>query len=286
MPKRPTRKKITVPPPSPFNGRLELERLMKGLSGHGAQQGNPVHAAQELAYDAMQETNSTRRLQLIRQSLELDPNNVDSQLLLIDAAELEGEERIKSLRCAVVCGEKGLGPAAIKEMVPRFWGIIETRPYMRARGELAAALLKAGRYGEAAKEYAEMLELNENDNQGARYELLPLLLMDNRLDEARRLEARYPDEVKYNAVFAWCEVLVKFVEAGASGAAMALAGARTVNPHMEGYIIGKNKIPKDMANYYQPGSKEEAACYADQVLLAWKAHPAAVEWLVGRAGRA
>ena len=44
----------------------------------------------------------------------------------------------------VEAGEQALGPEGFEEYAGRFWGFLETRPYMRARAGLAAALLKLG----------------------------------------------------------------------------------------------------------------------------------------------
>jgi len=54
---------------------------------------------------------------------------------------------------------------AFKKFAGHFWGLPETRPYMRARAALAEALQRAGRIEAAVAEMAGVLELNPNDNQ-------------------------------------------------------------------------------------------------------------------------
>ena len=87
----------------------------------------------------MEASTSERRLLLVRQALELDPENVDALRILEETSDLRGDERIEALRGTVAAGAKRLGKKAFNELVPHFWGFDETRPYMRARQALAAA---------------------------------------------------------------------------------------------------------------------------------------------------
>ncbi len=267
------------PPFDPVAMRAMMERV---LSGHNPNVRFDEERAQDLAYDAMEASTLERRQHLVRQALKLDPENVDALLMELEVADVNDAERIETLRGIVACGAKRLGKKAFKEFVPHFWGFIETRPYMRARESLAAALREAGRLDEAAVEYAEMLVLNEGDNQGARYELLPLLLAQGRTDEARAFLERHEDECEWSVVFSWGRVLERLLSTDAAGALEALAVARKQNAHMEAYLKGRRRPPKNPPAGYSPGSKEEAQCYADVLLLAWRAHPEALAWLSSR----
>ena len=279
MPK-PPKDSGSEPPFNPAALRAMMERTLGGL---GQNKRSDEARAQELVYDAMEASTWERRLRLVRQALELDPENVDALLMLEGASDFKGEERIEALRGIVAAGAKRLGKKAFKELVPHFWGFHETRPYMRARQALASALHEAGRLDEAAQEWTEMLALNENDNQGVRYELLPTLLARGRLDESRALMERFKDEGEWSVVFAWSRVLERHLSGDDAAATKALAVARKQNPHMEAYLKGRRKLPKNLPGSYSPGSKEEALCYAAVLMAAWKAHPVAVAWLAGQA---
>ena len=89
-----------------------------------------------------------------------------------------------------------------------------------------------------------MLALNENDNQGVRYELLPALLAQGRLDEARVLMERFKGEGAWSVVFAWGRVLERLLSGDEASATKALAVARKQNAHMEAYLKGHRKLPK------------------------------------------
>lgn len=273
---RPPKKSGSELPFNPAALRAMIERTLGDLD---PSKRNDKERAQDLVYDAMEASTWGRRLRLVRHALELDLENVDALLMVAEASELKGGERIEVLRGIVATGAKRLGEKAFKELMPHFWGFIETRPYMRARERLASALREAGRLEEAAAEYAEMLTLNENDNQGVRYELLSVLLAQGRLTDARALIERHKDDCEWNIVFAWGRVLERLISKDEVGAAKALAVARKQNAHMEAYLKGNRRVPKNLPGSYSPGSKEEALCYVEMLLPAWKAHPEPLAWL-------
>ena len=267
------------PPPNPAALRAMMERTLGGL---GPNKRSNEQRAQELVYDAWEAPTAERGLRLVQQALELDAENVDALFMMADAAGLKGDERMEVLRGIVAAGAKRLGKKAFQELVPHFWGFHETRPYMRARERLAEELRTAGRLEEAIKEYDEMLALNENDNQGVRYHLLPSLLALGRLEAAQALMNRYKDDCEWSVVFAWGRVLER-VLSGDAAAGKALAVARKQNAHMEAYLKGHRKLPKNLPGSYSPGSKEEALCFAEPLLMAWTRHPDAQAWLSSQA---
>jgi tetratricopeptide (TPR) repeat protein len=219
-------------------------------------------------------------LRLLTRALELDPGNTDAWLLVKSyCPPLPPDEEIETLRKLVAGAEERLGKQVFTDYAGHFWGYHETRPYMRARSALADALLRAGRVESAAAEVEGILELNPDDNQGLRYRLLAFYLALGRLDDTRRLFARYPDEFNYNTVFAWSKVLECFLSGKPEEALEALAVAQKQNAFTKAYLLGHRKLPKNPPDTYAPGSKEEAACFAADLQLAWNAHPAARKWL-------
>jgi tetratricopeptide (TPR) repeat protein len=253
--------------------------LMRSLEQQIATaQGKPSDRAQELFYEAMEASTDEEKFELLQQALRLDPGNVDALLAVPRLRPVALEDEIELLGKIVALGERRLGPNALKELAGAFWGVIETRPYMRARGQLAEALRSAGRIEAAIVEWEGMLALNPNDNQGVRYALLACYLALNRLDGAARLFSRF-DECPWNTVFAWGRVLERLLSGDEAGARKAVAVARKQNPHMEAYLKGRKRPPRHLPDSYAPGSKEEAACFADTLRMAWERHPEAAAWL-------
>lgn len=271
---------------SPLTASALRAMMEQSLTDFGPLGRSAEERAQDLVYQAMEAATPAKRLRLAQQALDLDPENADALLMLADASPIKDGKRIEVLRGVVAAAARRLGPKAFKELVPHFWGFLETRPYMRAREQLADALQSAGRLDEAVQEYEEMLELNENDNQGVRYELLCCLLALGRIKPAQALTERYNGDLEWNVVFAWGRVLERFLAGHEMDAQQALEKARKQNPHMEAFLTGQRKVPRNLPDTYSPGNADEAACYAEPLLMAWAPHAAAREWLAGHRGSA
>lgn len=237
-----------------------------------------VDRAQELIFDAWESDDPRRRLAIARKALKISPDCADAYLLLAEAAPTPAAA-LDLFAQAVAAGERALGPEAFAEDAGGFWGLIETRPYMRARHELAMALWEAGRRDEAADHLADMLRLNPNDNQGVRYALVHWLLILGRDAQLDALIRRYksPGDPQW----AFPAALAAFRRKGdAAPARKALAAALAANPHVAPLLTGRRKPPKAMPAYYSPGDRSEAVIYvAEGGHEAWAEVPGALAWL-------
>jgi tetratricopeptide (TPR) repeat protein len=263
------------------NGRFggsDRENLLREILALPEEKLSPEEAARDLVYDAMEEPLDDVREKLLGTALKLDPENVDALLMSLSDAIAGVAQRIEALRAIVEIGERRLGPKAFDEFAGHFWGFIETRPYMRARQELADTLFFFGRLEKACVEYDEMLRLNPGDNQGVRYNLLLARLALGDLEKARKLIAIYPEE-DWSVAFAWGAVLERFLSGDEVAAHAALLRARKQNPHMEAHLSGRRKAPPVPPAYYSKGSREEADCFFDSMKVAWEKHPQALAWL-------
>jgi tetratricopeptide (TPR) repeat protein len=81
------------------------------------------------------------------------------------------------------------------------WGYIEARDFMRLLQEKAKALVVLTQLEQAAAVYEEMLALNPIDNQGIRSELLRIFLIHRRLDDARTLLNRFPNDALVDTAY-------------------------------------------------------------------------------------
>lgn len=261
--------------------RLLMEQAMGQMFGMGGNRGSdPVYEAQQLAYDAMEAAESgevERALAYARQALDLDPDCVDALMLLSQVASESLAELIDNMRRTVEVAERVLGKEFFEENAGYFWGILETRPYMRARSFLAQCLAEAGRRDEAIKHYEALLALNPGDNQGLRYCLMGLYLEAGRLDGTAALFEQFEDEG--SAMFTWARVLERFMAKDEAGAAAALAKARQANPHVEPLLTGKKRMPRDLPGLYGFGDENEAIICVDAIGAAWKRAGGALAWL-------
>jgi tetratricopeptide (TPR) repeat protein len=233
--------------------------------------------AQDLAYAAMEGPTPQRALQLANKALGLNSRCVDALMLVAQLSGRTGEEQIADVAAAVRIGEEGLGKRFFKQNRGCFWGILETRPYMRARAFLADLLAASGRVSEAAEHLEAMLRLNPNDNQGLRYVLLGHYLELDHLDAAAGLLERF--ERDGSAMFAWGRVLERFLAGDESAAAAALKAARETYRFAEDYLTGRKRLTDPLPEYYGLGDRNEGVVCAVEIGTAWARHPGAVEWL-------
>jgi len=240
--------------------------------------------AQDLMFDAMEAENEEEQLNQILEVLRMDPTNTDALLMVLDFIVLDTSDEIQALRKIENLAERNLGKKVFKECKGEFWGFIETRPYMRVRGRLGELFFEVDMFEEAIGEWGTMLELNKNDNQGVRYELLAACLMLGRLKEAKRLFEDYHECCDFNAVFSWCKILERLLDSDKTGALKALKAARKQNPHVEQYFKGHREGPNpdELPFSYSPGSEDEAVVYARIIVKAWVAHEDQLNWLLGQ----
>lgn len=204
--KAPMKKK--VPPEIILNREDAKDILMNMLLDAASKNGgNDLDEAQELMYEAWETPQKQRRISLAKQALAISTDCADAFVLLGREDAKTPEEAIAYYREGVNAGERALGKKAFKEDVGYFWGLLETRPYMRARHHLALALWKAGAHEEAINHYQDMLRLNPGDNQGVRYLLLTNLLFMGKDKEAAKLHKAYDDGL---ADWAWSKLCCFF----------------------------------------------------------------------------
>lgn len=238
--------------------------------------------AQEHMWEAMEMIHKDQKgaSQLCHKALGIYPDCVDAITMLAELESQRANQYVDRLREAVAAGRRDLGPKCFKEDRGMFWGLIETRPFMRAMAMLSNALIEWGNpeaVDEAIEIHEEMLELNPNDNQGVRDWQAACYLARKRYVDAAALFAQYPDD--WLAAPAWARVLHAYVTEGEAVASKLLREARKRNTHVELYLTGQKRLPRTRAGAYSPGDESEAVYCAEMLSLAWKAHPKAKKWL-------
>lgn len=264
----------------PMASRLFMEQAMGLMFGGGEHVSGPAYKAQQLAYDAMEAAESgklERAVALAKQALDLDPVCVDALMLMSQAASESLVELIENMRRTVETGERALGKEFFDENAGHFWGMLETRPYMRARSFLAQCLAETGHRDEAIEHYESLLKLNPNDNQGLRYCLMGLYLEEGHLNRVAGLFDQFEDEG--SAIFAWARVLERFMAGDVRAATAAIGEAREANRHVEPLLTGKKRMPRSLPGYYGVGDENEAVVCVDTIGAAWKRAGGALAWL-------
>ena len=194
--------------------------------------------ARNLIYDAYQ-SDGQQRYKLAEEAITLNPNCSDAYVILAEKTK-SLEEAILLYEKGIQAGERELGKAFFKENKGHFWGLIETRPFMRAKLHYAEALSLFGKINEAILQYEELLELNPMDNQGVRYSLFVAYLDAGDNKKASNLLYQYEEE---SAQTSYNKLLLEIQERGFTAkAAKLLKEAKKENKYVISYFI-RQKTP-------------------------------------------
>jgi tetratricopeptide (TPR) repeat protein len=241
---------------------------------------DPLDEAQSLVYEAWN-SEDVVKVELAHRALDLSPDCADAYIILAEEDADSVEAAMGLYRKAVDAAERTLDPSLFAEPAGRFWSIMETRPYMRARLGLAESLWELGKKEEALQHLRDLLRLNPSDNQGVRYILVQCLLESGADEELGALLDRYADDT--SPVIRFSRALWLFRRNGPGPAAdAALAEAVEANPHVAALLLKRKKLSKRVHAASRPGSEEEAEAYAGGAMGPWQRTLGALDWLSER----
>jgi hypothetical protein len=235
-----------------------------------------IEKSNDLMYQAY-DSSDKKGKKLAQEALKLNPNNIRA-ITYIANHETNAEIALNMYETAIEIGRKQLGDIFFKENKGQFWIMHETRPFMTAKLRHAECLFALNKIDESIKEYFEILELNEYDNQGVRYYLQTMLLKNKRFDDYIKLRELFPEE---NSTF-WLfnHALYTFVTKGESKETnKALDIAVESNKHVLYYMTGKKKFKNESLDYYSPGDESEATIYLKDNIAIWIEFPDTLHWI-------
>jgi len=281
--KKPRRKKTK---PQSSSGKSTLvtlpdRRAMEGFMAAigGLRSDDTTAKAQEVMYDAWDQTSPRARVALAHKALTISPLCADAYVLLAEEDAKSAKEALAYYRKGVEVGVAALGPKGFKEYAGHFWGFLETRPYMRARAGLAAALNALGQVDAAIGHYRDMLKLNPNDNQGIRYVLASCLMKSGDIAALKSLLKQYDGDG--SAAWRYTQALIAFREntAGDKRADELAKKAWDANRHIPAALAGTKNVTSSTNGYVTMGGEDEAAHYVGEWGFDWVTTPGAVDWL-------
>jgi tetratricopeptide (TPR) repeat protein len=262
-----------------MNGLIKTGKMPKPRSKKAAD------LAQDIMYSAWDEENPAMRVMLAKEALEVSPDCADAYNLVAEEISGSIEEACELYRQGMEAGERALGKKFSEEERGYFWGVVESRPYMRARLGFMECLWTLGKHEEAIQHAREMLELNQYDNQGIRYILAAYLAESEQWAELDKLinKGSFKDDIM--AEWLYTRALLSFVKTGASPkAGKELKAALERNAFAPEYLAGKKSIPRNLPNRITSGGEDEGYCYADRYLKIWESVPGAIDWLKEKTG--
>lgn len=267
--------------PPPFGA---MEGLIHSMGAGSDSVSSPEFRAQKLVYSAWELSDPGDRVRKAKRALEVWPDCADAWVLLAENQAKSLDEMHEFYAAGVKAGERALGEVVFAEHVGDFWGLFQTRPYMRARLGLARVLKEMGRTDEAVAHLRDMLRLNPGDNQGNRYLLLHMLLGAGQDEEAAALLDDYAEDGM--AEWSYGRALVAYRQNGASDqAGELLAAALKRNAFVPAYLLGRRRIPKQLPARIGFGDNNEAIAYAADYKEIWKQTSGAIDWLKSNLGR-
>lgn len=241
--------------------------------------GTPKEKAQRLLQKAAEATSPKKRIQMAEAALEIDPNSSDAYMILAEEAENEHEARA-FLKEGMEAGRRELGDLFFEKNKGYFWGLHETRSYITICKSYAESCWFGGNGEEAAKTLENIMELNTEDNTGARYLLLAVYLYTNRLDDAERLLNNYGND-DVAAAFAYDRIVLEYKRNGiTSQLKMLYRIARNVNKHVPDYLLGGKRLPHSLPDYIGMGDTNEAVEYVIMHSRLWASLPDLLKWML------
>lgn len=205
------------------------------------------------------------------EGFEPDSLGVVDQLLQQSEIEPNKKRRIQLLEQAVNLGRSQLGPDFFVENIGMFWGLVETRPFMRVLVNLADAYRQAHMREKSLLCYRECLLLCPGDNLGARF-LLPALLMEmGDFDEALRQIDSNSEEVKSSAFLAYSRALCLIaLQQPEKNIQKALKLALKTNTHIPALLLTAGALPDPDSPYCGLGDTNEAIFYSIENRMLWR----------------
>ena len=221
----------------------QLNEHLRGLMEGGALDealkapDSPKQQARMRAGQALRTNNLDESRRIAGEALAIDPECVDAQLAQVEFGEDASIPRYHEI---IEIGRRELDPSLFEKQRGNFWGIHETRPFLRALQHLAVTCLWREQFEQATAACEEILDLNRQDNLGVREILLTLYLRERNRDKGAALIARFPHVE--SAAWNWGIFLYESLYGTETSRRAALADAMRVNSHAVMRVLGMEPV--------------------------------------------
>ncbi len=259
MIKFPTKKRVDL-----YKDAVSPEQLQQDLA-----------AAQECIFDAWETDDLETVLKLIRKAIKKSPLCADAYSFYFDISEEPPASKISHLETALYAASIALGED-LQEFAGRFWGFVETRPYMRAKAALADALWESGNFYPAMAHCREMLSLNPNDNQGVRHLLAGYYLELEMVDDLALLLDDYSGDMRPHLQYT--RALLAYRQSSPNADDIAKVAIDS-NRHIPELLSKCRLQPKTNSGYITLGEMDEAIDYVNNNIKPWLRTSGAIDWI-------
>lgn len=187
------------------------EFIMKYNAGLIQYEKTPLDRAYEIldkAYDAKSKATARKRAE---EAYDMSNDCLDAIIFLADL-ESGPRKALEILEDPIKKEEEKLKKEGYfeKEDIGNFYLIFETRQYMRGLYAKAGKLAEMGRFGLAASLFEEIIRLNENDNLGARFNLMRIYAL---LEDEQKMLKVY-NRYKFDDIYMLLPLLILYYKRG------------------------------------------------------------------------
>lgn len=263
-----------------FKSEKDMQKFLDGILGKPIPSMpeellSPQEKAQDLVFEAYDLEFSEAR-ENIAAALELDPECIEAYEYL-GSHEPSPQIAMVFFEKGISIGEKKFEGEHLKENIGNFWGLHETRPYMRCLQFQSECLDAIGKTEECIGILEKMIKLNPNDNQGIRGRLMLYLIETDQYEKYVKYETEFKDEISAFALFNRALYAYK-TEGICTGSNKKLKEAVKFNKFVVPKLL-KQEYPTDLPNHYGLGDENEAIIYLFYAYPIWYSTKGAIEWL-------
>ena len=263
-----------------FQNEDELKSFLDGLTGKKIPSVSKntltnKEKAQDLVLEAYELTPAKAKKN-IDKALELDPDCIEAYEYL-SGCESTLERAGAYLEKGIEIGRKLFFGDNFEYHKGHFWGIHETRPFMRCLQLYSEVLYLKNKKKECVDILEEMISLNPNDNQGVRDQLMLYLIELNEVKKYEKYANMYKvDEMAFSL---FNHALFTFkTEGDTTKAKKQLQKAIKQNKFVLEKLISGQPIV-ELSDHYGFGDESEADYYVDSAQHIWRQTKGAMEWL-------
>ena len=222
----------------------------------------PLDDAYELLEKAERSKTEKEAVKLAKSAYKLCPDCFDALLFLVELEESELKKE-KLLNDGLEREKKRLEEHNFfnKENIGSFYGLFETRPYIRGLYFKAYILLNSGKMTQAKEICKEILRLNESDNTGARYLLMAIYAV---LEDEKGMLALYKKYPEKDLEMLFPLFALYYKLGNDKKAKKYLTEIDSLNPNFIKFFRDTLKISKNITpGYYSRGDASEVLMYFD-----------------------
>lgn len=232
-------------------------------------EGKQDYTDEEKAYnlfdEAMESPSEKQSKKLLKQALQLKPDFLDAK---IELAILQPDiyKQIKELeKLESVEKERLVKEGCFLHNIGSFYGILDTRPYIRLLYTIASLYQQMGAYRKAMDIYETIITLNTNDNTGSRFSLMGIYASLEEQEKIEELFNKYPED---NVPFHLFQSVFAFKICDYTKARRHIRKVQSFVPTFKKLINGTLKEKEldfdSPAGYYSPYSLEEVLMYMNE----------------------